>query len=142
MKRRTCGWLTVAGFTLLLGGTLGSFMTEPVNAQAAREPVIYLNQAWSQDDREWYYNFSQGATVLSYDIFLNLEVADRQELFRSDANSERYGLIPQPANPRTNPDALPINAGMEGCGDRRIRGRDLRDVPQLGASIPGQARPH
>jgi mono/diheme cytochrome c family protein len=83
-------------------------MTEPVNAQAAREPVIYLNQAWSQDDREWYYNFSQGATVLSYDIFLNLEVADRQELFRSDANSERYGLIPQPANPRTNPDALPI----------------------------------
>ena len=31
---------------------------------------------------------------MSYDVFLNLEVANRQELFRSDANSERYGLHP------------------------------------------------
>jgi cytochrome c553 len=84
------------------------FLSAPVAAQSAREPVIYLNQAWSQDDREWYYNFSQGSSVLSYDIFLHLEQADSQELFRSDANSERYGLIPQSPNPRTNPDGLPI----------------------------------
>ena len=43
----------------------------PASAQqappsAASQPVIYLNQAWSQEDREWYYQFSQGATVLSY----------------------------------------------------------------------------
>ena len=65
-------------------------MAAPVSAQqgAPAEPVIYLNQAWSQDDREWYYQFSQGSTVLSYDIFLNLEVAGSQELFRSDANSD------------------------------------------------------
>ena len=87
--------------------TLG-LLSAPAAAQSAREGVIYLDQAWSQDDREWYYNFSQGATVMSYDIFLNLEIADGQELFRSDANSERYGLIPQPANPRANPDGLPI----------------------------------
>ena len=78
------------------------------SAQSAGDGTVYLNQAWSQDDREWYYNFSQGSNVVSYDIFLNLEVADGQQLFRSDANSERYGLIPQPANPRTNPDGLPI----------------------------------
>jgi hypothetical protein len=65
-------------------------------AQTANQPVIYLNQAWSQDDREWYYHFSQGSAVLSYDTFLNLEVAGGQELFRSDANSERYGLIATP----------------------------------------------
>jgi hypothetical protein len=76
-------------------------------AQTASEPVIHLNQAWSQDDREWYYHFSQGSAVISYDIFLNLEVADSQELFRSAANSERYGLIPEAAN-GMNPDALPI----------------------------------
>jgi len=78
-----------------------------VAAQPARAPVTYLNQAWSQEDREWYYNFSQGATVMSYDIFLNLELADSQELFRSDANSERYGLIVQPPS-AANPDGLPI----------------------------------
>lgn len=87
--------------------TLG-LVSAPAAAQSARDGVIYLDQAWSQDDRDWYYNFSQGATVMSYDIFLNLEVADSQELFRSDANSERYGLIPQPANQWSNPDGLPI----------------------------------
>src|SRR5689334_11992179 len=81
---------------------------EPAAAQSPGDPVVYLNQAWSQEDRDWYYHFSQGSTVISYDIFLNLEVADSQELFRADANSERYGLITQPANPQSNPDGLPI----------------------------------
>jgi mono/diheme cytochrome c family protein len=35
-------------------------------------------------------------------------VAGGQELFRSDANSERYGLIAQPASAPYNPDGLPI----------------------------------
>ena len=76
-------------------------------AQSSGNSVIYLNQAWSQDDREWYYHFSQGSAVLSYDIFLNLEAADSQELFRSGLNSPRYGMVPEAANP-DNPDGLPI----------------------------------
>ena len=93
--------------------SIGSLVTlcaaVPTSAQqpSAGEPVTYLNQAWSQDDREWYYNFSQGSAVLSYDIFLNLEIAGGQDLFRSDANLARYGLIPTPAN-KYKPDALPI----------------------------------
>jgi mono/diheme cytochrome c family protein len=80
----------------------------PAAAQAAADGVIYLDQAWSQQDREFFYQVSQGSQVIAYDIFLNLEVAAGQDLFRSAANSERYGLIPQAANSRTNPDALPI----------------------------------
>jgi hypothetical protein len=80
----------------------------PAAAQTTSDGVIYLNQAWSQDDREWYYHFSQGsATPLSYEIFLNLEAAGSQQLFRSDTNIVRYGLIPEPAN-SYNPDGLPI----------------------------------
>jgi hypothetical protein len=96
-------------------------------AQRAKEPISYLNQAWSQGDRDWYYHFSQGSAVVSYDIFLNLEVADGQELFRSDANSERYGLITQPAGSPYNPDGLPIGISKTVIstaqwpgGDRRI----------------------
>ena len=48
---------------------------------------------------------------MPYDIFLNLEAAGSQELFRSDANSERYGLTPDPADPQWNPDGLPIGLG-------------------------------
>jgi hypothetical protein len=108
MNRSTSLSLIVTVIAVLLGGTFGACLNAPAVAQTPRDPVIYLNQAWSQEDREWYYNFSQGSVIMSYDIFLNLEVADGQQLFRSDANSERYGLIPQPANPRTNPDGLPI----------------------------------
>ena len=82
-------------------------LCRPATAQG-QEPIIYLDQAWSQADREVYYQASQGSKAISADIFLNLEVADSQELFRSDANSQHFGLIPQAANPRTNPDALPI----------------------------------
>ena len=80
----------------------------PAAAHSSGNPVIYLDQGWSQADREMWYQVSQGSTVLDYDIFLNLEIAGGQELFRSDANSNRYGLIPQGPNLRTNPDALPI----------------------------------
>jgi len=108
MKRRKHGSLIVAAVAISLGGTFGSFLAEPVNAQSAQEPVIYLDQAWSQADREMYYWTSQGSAFMSYDIFLNLEAAGGQELFRSDANVGRYGLYPGAANPRNNPDGLPI----------------------------------
>jgi len=80
----------------------------PAAAQSASAPVVYLNQGWSQADREMYYQISQGSVVMSYDIFLQLEAAGSQDLFRSEANSDRYGLVSQPANPLTNPDGLPI----------------------------------
>jgi len=71
------------------------------------DPVILLDQAWSKEDREWYYHFSQGSAVLSYDLFLNIEAAESQELFRSGLNSPRYGLVPSAVGP-FNPDGLPI----------------------------------
>jgi hypothetical protein len=63
--------------------------------------------------------------VIAYDIFLNLEVAGSQELFRSDANSDRYGLIPQAANPRTNPDALPIGLTKTVITEGRWKGETV-----------------
>ena len=80
----------------------------PALAQPATEPVTYLDQAWSQPDRETYYQISQGSEIIPYDIFLKLEVADGQQPFRSDTISERYGLITQAPNSSTNPDGLPV----------------------------------
>jgi hypothetical protein len=86
---------------------LALMLSESAKAQGP-ESVIYLDQGWSQADREMYYQTSQGSAAISYDIYLNLELAGSQELFRSDASSERFGLTSQPANPRTNPEALPV----------------------------------
>jgi hypothetical protein len=91
-------------------------------AQTADNAVVYLDQGWSQADREMYYQISQGSTVLDYNIFLNLEVADSQELFRSDANSDGYGLTIQAATPRTNPDGLPIGLARTVTTEGRWKG--------------------
>ena len=69
---------------------------------------MFLDQGWSDEDRLRYYNTSQGSAALSYDIFLNLEKATDQSLFRADENMTGYGFVPQPADPKYNPDGVPI----------------------------------
>jgi hypothetical protein len=90
--RRVTSTLASVALPFLTGCAL-ALQLSTATAQTS-DNVIYLNQAWSPDDREWYYHFSQGSAVLSSDIFLNLEVADGQDLFRSNANLARYGMIP------------------------------------------------
>jgi hypothetical protein len=104
MNRTTLALLSGAASLLAHSAAVPVSAQQAGAPQASSDPVIYLNQGWSQDDREWYYNFSQGSAVLSYDIYLNLEVADSQDLIRSSAN---YGLLPGPVN-SYNPDGLPI----------------------------------
>jgi hypothetical protein len=95
---------------------------ERVSAQTPGDSVIYLDQGWSQADRELYYQIPQGSVIASYDIFTNMEVAGSQELFRSDANSARLGLILQAANPRTNPDGFPIGVTKNVVTEGRWKG--------------------
>ena len=104
----------------LLIGCTNALRPSPALAQTS-DNVIYLNQAWSQDDREWWYHFSQGSALVAYDIFLNLEVAESNELFRSDANSTRYGLIPERAN-QYNPDGLPIGLSKTAISPNEVKG--------------------
>ena len=110
---------------------LGLVRPEPAAAQSPGDHVTYLDQAWSQSDRDWFYHFSQGSAVISYDIFLNLEVAGSQELFRSDTNSERYGLITDAANPQSNPDGLPIGLSKTVITDRRWKGEETGEFVGL-----------
>ncbi len=107
-KRMSRSINAVAISTLLIASTSISAPQTAAAETHTEDGIIYLDQAWSQADREKYYQISQGARVMDYASFLNLEVPDSQELFRSDANSEFYGMTPQKPNPRTNPDGLPI----------------------------------
>lgn len=107
MKNCDCqiiGILSLSCLSVFVSNVLApSFAT----AQKVSDEVTYLNQAWSKEDRDWYYHFSQGSAVLSYDVFVNLEAADSEKLFRSVLDAPRFGLIPDAVS-EYNPDGLPV----------------------------------
>jgi hypothetical protein len=127
MKRARMALWIVASVVVLLAAAYAFRHPRPVRAaaQASTGKVIFLDQGWTPEIRESYYHISQGTTVLPYDIFLNLEAAGSQELFRSDANSERYGLTPDPADPQWNPDGLPIGLGKTVTTEGPWKGEDV-----------------
>ena len=68
--------------------------------------VVYPEQNWSSADSLWFYNITQGSNLIPYDIFLHLETAESEALFRGDANMNRLRYLPQSAS-FANPDGLP-----------------------------------
>jgi hypothetical protein len=68
---------------------------------------VYLEQNWTEQDRQYFYFSDQGSRLVPYDYFLNLEQADSMQLFRSDENMLRFGLITAKKSTQ-NPDGLPI----------------------------------
>jgi hypothetical protein len=129
MKRNKIALWTKASLALALplffAWALRCFQPKTVAAQAPGDKIIFLDQGWSKEVREAYYHISQGSTALPYDIFLNLEVAESQELFRSDTNSERYGMTPDPADPQTNPDGLPIGLSKTVSSEGPWKGEEV-----------------
>jgi hypothetical protein len=127
-RNKVIAW-TIAALTVSLLGAYAMRHMKTVRAavvtQASSDPVIYINQGWSKADRDTYYWIPQGTVMMSFDIFQNLELADSQELFRSDANMERYGLIPSPPDPDGNPDGLPIGIAKETTPEGRWKGVDV-----------------
>jgi mono/diheme cytochrome c family protein len=110
-------------FLLVCAWALGMLHPKSVVAQNSKDDkVIYLKQGWSQADRDTYYWIPQGTVMMSFDIFQNLELAGSQELFRSDANIERYGLIPSSPDAGGNPDGLPIGITKQVTTDGRWKG--------------------
>ncbi len=87
---------------MLLGSTQPLFTKAEVKNQH-----VYLQQNWNEQERQYFYFADQGSRLLPYDFFLHLEQATSQELFRSDENMRRYGLIPAQKSAK-NPDGFPI----------------------------------
>ena len=79
--------------------------TEPISLKA--EDLTYLDQGWTEDDRQFYYHAAQGARVLPYEWFLALEMENSEKLFRSDESIARFRAIPD-KNRLHNPDLLPV----------------------------------
>src|SRR5690554_6204779 len=79
---------------------------------------VYLDQGWSRSDSLWFYNTTQGSALMPYDLFVALEQAQSDALFRSDANMDYYRYLPQKPT-FFNPDGLPVGFAKE-----TYRGKD------------------
>ena len=86
-------------------GMLTSALTFAADTQ--KELHVYLAQNWTEQERQYFYFANQGSSLLPYDYFLHLEMADKKTLFRSDENLLTFGLIPSQKS-QQNPDGLPI----------------------------------
>jgi hypothetical protein len=69
--------------------------------------IVYPEQNWSAAQSLWFYNVTQGSNLIPYDIFLHLEVADSEELFRSDQHMNRLRYLTQSPS-IANPDGLAV----------------------------------
>jgi mono/diheme cytochrome c family protein len=103
---------TISGCTYVSQGVL---VDSDRHAKAAKqdsfgdsaERVVYPEQNWSGADSLWFYNVTQGSNLIPYDMFLHLETADSELLFRSDEHMNRLRYLPQSPS-FANPDGLPV----------------------------------
>ena len=70
----------------------------------AQQPT-WLNQNWSQADRQWFYTTPQGSKVIPYDWAMALERADDETLWAT--NLERFYFLPSGS-------ALPVGVLKDG----------------------------
>lgn len=77
----------------------------PVNPPVQIDGVWYLDQNWSQDARQWYYNTPQGSQIMRYDWFMALEDPATKAPFVKSLT--RFGYMAGTAG-QWNPDVLPV----------------------------------
>jgi len=94
--------------------------------------ILYLEQNWDDNDRQWFYHLNQGSRLVSYELFIRLEQHDNEELLSDPLNMMRFGFLPGRKS-AANPDALPIGFAKDGdhagltcaaCHTQQIRYRD------------------
>ena len=51
------------------------------------EKIIYLEQNWSEKDRQYFYFTDQGSRYMPYDIYINLEQSENERLFNDPENN-------------------------------------------------------
>ncbi|MEX2169864.1 MAG: di-heme-cytochrome C peroxidase [Pirellulales bacterium] len=124
----------------VLGVILAVTNATAVEPGAAPVPArTYLDQGWSDEDRDWFYNTTQGSRLVPYHWFLALEQMDSDQLFMEDRHIEQLGFLPGYKSDR-NPDRLPIGFAkdedtVERAFDLKLTqlmlGIEREDIPKI-----------
>src|SRR2546430_6601656 len=140
LRKRKIRVAVVIVLILVAGGAAYRFLYPALPNPVLVFDVAWLKQGWTEDQREKYYQTSQGSLIIPYSWFFALEVMptslfvanegpatwrpwrlsiDDKEMMATNENLSKYRLIPDP-RPKYNPDLLPIGITKEVIPDRYV----------------------
>ena len=110
-RRLRNAWLSAVGTSALFACSgppqEGTQIKNASQVGDAYGNVIELEQDWTDDTQQAFYNTPQGAEIMPYAWFLALEQKDSETPFRDAVNIERFRYLPRKPS-SSNPDGLPV----------------------------------
>jgi hypothetical protein len=101
---------------VILPGKLAELKVEVPEYHRPPE-VVRLDQNWTDAQRQTFHHTPQGTRLVPYEWFKALEQPCLSPLgcglFTDPAYLDRFGFIPSEADPRLNPDALPVGFAID-----------------------------
>lgn len=83
-----------------------------------KDNTVYLDQGWTDAERNQFYFTPQGSYLIPYTWYLALEQPDSKKQFNSAKNIEHIGyLVDDDAYTPSNPDGLPVGFAKEPVAD-------------------------
>ncbi len=111
MQSRVWKWLVVSSVVLCTcrhaPPQTGTRIEDGMRVADAYGDVIELDQGWTDNTQQAFYNTPQGSEILPYAWIVVLEQKDSEKAFLDPANIERFRYLPRKKT-TLNPDGLPV----------------------------------
>jgi hypothetical protein len=120
--KRISAVMIALALAVLILGAMGYRQLFPVLPKVtAPHEVVRLDQGWTSDQREKYYQTAQGSLIIPYSWFMALERPEvgNHEPFAAEENLLRYDLVPDSS--KHNPDNLPVGITKQTIADDHLR---------------------
>lgn len=83
------------------------------NNRSNGHQTVFLNQQWTDAERDRFYNTPQGSYLVPYSWFLALETAGKDYPFNDKRNIRNYGYLVDDGYSSANPGKLPVGFAKE-----------------------------
>ncbi len=95
--------------------TVSVYGSEPnlESSNIEHKSLVFLDQQWTDAERERFYFTPQGSYFIPYTWYLALESAHKHQPFNEPRNIRRYGYLVDEQFSSANPDRLPVGFAKE-----------------------------
>ena len=105
--------LSVSVLGLITVVTAYADLQKTDNSRSNGHQTMFLNQQWTDAERDRFYNTPQGSYLIPYSWFVALEAAGKDYRFNDKRNIRRYGYLVNDGYSSANPGKLPVGFAKE-----------------------------